>query len=169
MGTGGPLPGGKARPGREADHSPHLVPRLRMSRSYTPLPLVACMAVAGQLYFGVLGSRSDVYPLSAHSDNLFVLLYFSRSSIKAAFTRCKFARGSHVPGMRRQTFHASRIMAVVTHFKVQPAELPIICMKRLRAHPRYLTRASKLASCKCGLSLPEIENHLFRLSRRRGR
>jgi hypothetical protein len=27
MGTGGPFPGGKALPGRDADHSPHLVPR----------------------------------------------------------------------------------------------------------------------------------------------
>jgi hypothetical protein len=35
MGTGSPFPGGKARPGRHAEHSPHLVPRLRMSRSYT--------------------------------------------------------------------------------------------------------------------------------------
>jgi hypothetical protein len=35
MGTGGPFPGGKARPGRNADHSPRLVPRLSMSRSYT--------------------------------------------------------------------------------------------------------------------------------------
>jgi hypothetical protein len=26
----------KARPGRDADHSPHLVPRSRMSRSYRP-------------------------------------------------------------------------------------------------------------------------------------
>jgi hypothetical protein len=26
-GTVGPLPGGKARPGRDADHSPYLVPR----------------------------------------------------------------------------------------------------------------------------------------------
>jgi hypothetical protein len=27
MGTGGPFPGGKARPGRDADHSPPIVPR----------------------------------------------------------------------------------------------------------------------------------------------
>jgi hypothetical protein len=27
MGTGGPFPGRKARPGRDADNSPHLVPR----------------------------------------------------------------------------------------------------------------------------------------------
>jgi hypothetical protein len=27
MGTGGPFPGTKARPGHDADHSPHLVPR----------------------------------------------------------------------------------------------------------------------------------------------
>jgi hypothetical protein len=38
MGTEGPFPGGKARPGRLADHSPHLVPRPRMSRSYTSPP-----------------------------------------------------------------------------------------------------------------------------------
>jgi hypothetical protein len=38
MGTGGPFPGGKARPGRDADHSPPLVPRSRMSRSYTSSP-----------------------------------------------------------------------------------------------------------------------------------
>jgi hypothetical protein len=38
MGTGGPFPGGKARPGRDANHSPHLVPRSRMSRSYTSPP-----------------------------------------------------------------------------------------------------------------------------------
>jgi hypothetical protein len=35
MGTGGPFPGGKARPGRYADTHPHLVPRSWMSRSYT--------------------------------------------------------------------------------------------------------------------------------------
>jgi hypothetical protein len=35
MGTGGPFPGGKARPRRDADHSHHLVPKSWMSRSYT--------------------------------------------------------------------------------------------------------------------------------------
>jgi hypothetical protein len=48
------FPYGKARPGRDADHSPHLVPRSRMSTSYTSSPLGAYMAVAGQLYFYVL-------------------------------------------------------------------------------------------------------------------
>jgi hypothetical protein len=38
MGTGGPFPGGKVWPGREADHLPHLVPRSRMSTSYTSSP-----------------------------------------------------------------------------------------------------------------------------------
>jgi hypothetical protein len=38
MGTGGPFPGGKSAPGRDADHSPHLVPRSRMSRSYSSSP-----------------------------------------------------------------------------------------------------------------------------------
>jgi hypothetical protein len=40
------------RSGRDADYSPHLVPRSKMSRSYIlPLPLDACIAVAVQLYF----------------------------------------------------------------------------------------------------------------------
>jgi hypothetical protein len=38
MGTGGPFPGGEERPGRDADHSPHLLPRSWMSRSYTTSP-----------------------------------------------------------------------------------------------------------------------------------
>jgi hypothetical protein len=37
-GTGGPFLGGKARPGRDADHSPHLVARSRMSMSYISSP-----------------------------------------------------------------------------------------------------------------------------------
>jgi hypothetical protein len=35
MGTGGLFPGGKRRPGRHADDSPHLVQRSWMSRNYT--------------------------------------------------------------------------------------------------------------------------------------
>jgi hypothetical protein len=49
MGTGGPFPGAKSRPGHDADHSPHLVPRSRMSRSYTSSPpnvFVACSGTA---------------------------------------------------------------------------------------------------------------------------
>jgi hypothetical protein len=43
--------GGKARPGRDADHTHHLVPSSKMSRSYSSSPLYAYMAVAGRLYF----------------------------------------------------------------------------------------------------------------------
>jgi hypothetical protein len=46
MGTGGPFPEAKARPRRDADHSPHLVPRSRMSRSYTS-PQSAFVACSG--------------------------------------------------------------------------------------------------------------------------
>jgi hypothetical protein len=35
MGTGGPFPRAKPRPGRDADNAPPLVTRSRMSRSYT--------------------------------------------------------------------------------------------------------------------------------------
>jgi hypothetical protein len=60
MGTGGPFSGGKARPGRDADHSPHLVPRLSMSGSYTSSPSCASMACSGTalLYFYLFCFRS---------------------------------------------------------------------------------------------------------------
>jgi hypothetical protein len=45
MGTRGPFLGGKARPGHDADHSPHLVPRSWMSRSYTSSPPCAFIGV----------------------------------------------------------------------------------------------------------------------------
>jgi hypothetical protein len=38
MGTGGPYRRAKARPGRDGEHSPHLVPRSRTSRSYASSP-----------------------------------------------------------------------------------------------------------------------------------
>jgi hypothetical protein len=47
MGTGGPLPGAKARPERDAVYHPHLVPRSRMSRSYTSSPPSASVACSG--------------------------------------------------------------------------------------------------------------------------
>jgi hypothetical protein len=50
-GTGGSFPGGKARPGRDADHSPLPVPRLRNSRSYTSShPNAPLWSVTGPLY-----------------------------------------------------------------------------------------------------------------------
>jgi hypothetical protein len=52
MGTAGPFPGDEARPGRDPDHSPDLVPRSRMSRSYISSPPQAPpWRVVGRLYF----------------------------------------------------------------------------------------------------------------------
>jgi hypothetical protein len=46
-GTGGPFPGSKVRLGRDADRSPDLVQRSRMSRSYSFSPPSATMACSG--------------------------------------------------------------------------------------------------------------------------
>jgi hypothetical protein len=43
----GSFPRGKARPGRDADHSSHPVQRSRMSSSYNPLPPSAFMTCGG--------------------------------------------------------------------------------------------------------------------------
>jgi hypothetical protein len=45
---------GKERPGSDADHSPHLVQRSRMSRSYTSSPPLRLHGVAGDLCFTLL-------------------------------------------------------------------------------------------------------------------
>jgi len=50
MGTGGPFSGAKARPGRDAVHSPPLVPRSWMSRSYTSSPPSAFVACSGTAF-----------------------------------------------------------------------------------------------------------------------
>jgi hypothetical protein len=50
MGTGVPFPEDKSRPERDAVHSPHLVPRSRMSRSYTSSPPSASMACIGTAF-----------------------------------------------------------------------------------------------------------------------
>jgi hypothetical protein len=47
MGIGGPYPGGEALPGRDADHSPHLVSRSSMNRIYNSSPPSAFMACSG--------------------------------------------------------------------------------------------------------------------------
>jgi hypothetical protein len=71
MGTGG-----KERPGRDADHSPHLVPRTRMSRSYISSPAWHLRGVAGQFYFTLHNTSelctrhiSLLYPLMYHHSN----------------------------------------------------------------------------------------------------
>jgi hypothetical protein len=61
----GSFPGGKARPGLDADHSPHLVPRSCMSRSYTSpaAPPQACCGT-GFLFLLMLtsnGPRARVF------------------------------------------------------------------------------------------------------------
>jgi hypothetical protein len=52
IGTEGPFPRGKVRPGRDSPTHPHLVPRSRMSRSYTSSPpLLLYRYVVGLLFF----------------------------------------------------------------------------------------------------------------------
>jgi hypothetical protein len=50
MGTGGPFPGAKRGRGVTLTTHPHLVPRSRMSRSYTSSPPSATMACSGTAF-----------------------------------------------------------------------------------------------------------------------
>jgi hypothetical protein len=53
VGAGGPLSGGKARPGRDADHSPHLAKDQEQVGAILPVPFGTCMVVPGQLYYNL--------------------------------------------------------------------------------------------------------------------
>jgi hypothetical protein len=76
VGTGGPFPGAKAWPGRDADHSPYLVPRLGMSKSCTPLPPSASMACSGTaLLFTAHISVNVATSLSCESDTIKHFIY----------------------------------------------------------------------------------------------
>jgi hypothetical protein len=91
MGTGGSFTGCKARSGRDADHSPHLVRRSRMSRSCTSSPLYrlygvhsASLRVLLFLLFMLLQLwgflTSSIYYLKKASRSMFI------SSISPAVT-----------------------------------------------------------------------------------
>jgi hypothetical protein len=55
MGTGGPFPGDKARPGRDADHSPPSSAEVKNEEElYLLSPHAPPWHVAGQLYFFIL-------------------------------------------------------------------------------------------------------------------
>jgi hypothetical protein len=52
MGAGGSLPGGKARPGRDADHSPPSSAEVKTERGYTSSPPKRhSWRAAGEFYF----------------------------------------------------------------------------------------------------------------------
>jgi hypothetical protein len=60
--------GSKARPGRDADHPLPSSAGTRMSRGYKLSPLVACMAVAVQLYFYFTLPKSGQFKQKPLSD-----------------------------------------------------------------------------------------------------
>jgi hypothetical protein len=74
MGTGGPFPGGKARPGRDADHSPlscaEVVNELEL---YLLSPQAPPWRVAGLLYF-FTDYESDLPLGSCCTDTIYFLL-----------------------------------------------------------------------------------------------
>jgi hypothetical protein len=61
MGTGESFPGGKARPERDADHSPHLVPSSRTGSSYISSPLSACITSSGTSLLTFLPCKRKIY------------------------------------------------------------------------------------------------------------
>jgi hypothetical protein len=96
MGTGGgPFPGAKARPRRDANHSPHLVPRSRMSRSYTSSPpkrlrgmywdSFSFFSIQMSHHLHVCVSTSlyqSLLPIACHvADNVFVATSYGKSSL----------------------------------------------------------------------------------------
>jgi hypothetical protein len=62
MGTGGPFPGGKARPGRDADHSPPSSAEVKNEKElYLLFPHVPPWRVAGQLHFTYIYTHTYIH------------------------------------------------------------------------------------------------------------
>jgi hypothetical protein len=70
--------------------------------------------------------------------------------ISRVYTMQVCSRESSAGDARRRFKQVQWIMEVATRARVQSVELSVTCTKRLLAHPRHLTRASQLASCKRG-------------------
>jgi hypothetical protein len=68
MDTRGSSPRAKARPGRDADHSPHLAPASRISRSYTSSPTSAFLACSGTALAFYSGRTSTFVEAHFHVD-----------------------------------------------------------------------------------------------------
>jgi hypothetical protein len=80
MGTGDPLPGGKVRPGRDADHSPDLVLRSRMSRSYTSSRPCTAIGVLWDCFtFSVLDRSLFFFEERSKKTMLYRLFYLKQS------------------------------------------------------------------------------------------
>jgi hypothetical protein len=81
MGTGGPFPGGKVRPGRDADHSPPSSAEIKNEQElYLLSPHVPPWRVAGQLYL-LLYSWSFPKPLGKFHDVRFEVFMAMRVQI----------------------------------------------------------------------------------------
>jgi hypothetical protein len=68
MGTGGPFPGGKARPGREADHSPPSSAEVKYEWELYLLSPHVSMACSGTAFFIILQiARNDTALSEKHN------------------------------------------------------------------------------------------------------
>jgi hypothetical protein len=72
MGTVGSFPRGKERPERDAYHSPHLVPRTRMNRSYT-FPLCRLHGGSGTALLYIFTEHQGLLPCSQDPANCPIL------------------------------------------------------------------------------------------------
>jgi hypothetical protein len=132
MASGVPFPGGKARPGRDADHSPHLLPRSRMSTSYT-LSLGACMAVAGQSCFSFSMCKTQpvrhlvfTWRLVTHFSPLAVLrpTHYQETWTVKAVQRCHslslhFQHGNDATCDHALPVHAFKLLIITLHNKIK--------------------------------------------------
>jgi hypothetical protein len=76
----GPFSGSKARPGRDSDHLPHLLPRSWMSRSYTSSPPCASVVCCGTFLF-----------IAMRIASVMTTICLKRRFCLEAFTNCTLA------------------------------------------------------------------------------
>jgi hypothetical protein len=108
MGTGGPFPGSKARPGRNADHSPPSSAEVKNEQElYLLSPHVPPRHVSGSLYILPFTSVIKYYPYSLHKIRT-RMTFFGLLVIKHVTSQAAYVRGIYV------TLAYSRYDAVTT-------------------------------------------------------
>jgi hypothetical protein len=106
MGTGGPFPGLKRSRGVTLTAHPHIMPRSRMSSSFSLLSFVASIACSVQLYFTFIHTWSAFTPVSHVQLQSFVLAVnwklrklLDFRHVVSHSTKRSIAPTSHVPGL----------------------------------------------------------------------
>jgi hypothetical protein len=178
MGTEVPFTGDKAQPGRDAYHSPHLVPGSRMSRSYTSSPPSDSKACSGTalLYFKQISrpirhAKENTF----HREELFLQLYLSikwqrTDSLQTEMATMNGQRGSSQPIASRHSTTWTMELWLITSWlgQIKAHFMYVVsCVRFFRAVFWVILPCEMIVDRSLGLLIPDDggSTHLWNVGR----